>query len=63
MEKGKYVETPRFGRVKIAEVFSGAAEAERAGFTEPTHYDAGAWRIVGRHIGINRMEFGAVAVN
>lgn len=38
MKKGDYVNTPRFLKVKIEEVYNSEAEARNAGFTETTHY-------------------------
>ncbi len=38
MEKGDYVNTPRFRRVRIEEVYDCESDARNAGFTETTHY-------------------------
>ena len=38
MKKGDYVDTPRFLKVRIEEVYNSEAEARKAGFTETTHY-------------------------
>ena len=59
MEKGDYVHTPRFLKVKITDVLT-AKEANEKGFTEPTHYDNMNFDILGKNIGENRMIFAAV---
>jgi len=60
MKIGDYVETPRFLKVRISEVFDDLSEAHKQGFTEPTHFE-GDHHILGRIIGDNRMTFAAVA--
>ena len=55
---GDYVETPRFLRCRISEVFDTHDEAFAAGFNEPTHY-RGAFQVRGKFIGMNRMIFAA----
>lgn len=57
MKKGDYVITPRFLRVKIEKVFRNKKNAQKAGFTEPTHYDDKAFGVLGKNIGVNRMIF------
>jgi hypothetical protein len=58
---GEYINTPRFCRVRIAEIFNSTTTATRNGFTEPTHYDKAAYfDILGKNIGENRMEFALV---
>lgn len=59
MKAGDYVETPRFCKVKIKEVFETRTTAMEFGFEEPTHYE-GEYEILGKHIGMNRMIFAAV---
>ena len=56
-----YVETPRFGKVKIEKVLK-PSEAREQGYTEPTHYD-GSYDVRGKHIGTNRMTFAVVYKN
>ena len=53
------IKTPRFLEVRIIAIFGKKADAEKLGFTEPTHYD-GEFKVYGRHIGTNRMDFAAV---
>jgi hypothetical protein len=59
MKKGDCVDTPRFCKVKIEEVFESSAIAREQGFYEPTHY-SGAYEVLGKHTGTNRMVFAAV---
>jgi len=58
MQTGEWVNTPRFLKVKIQEVFENINELYKAGYTEPTHYD-GEYRIQGKSTGINTMVFAA----
>ena len=60
MKKGDYVETPRFLKVRIQEVYQDNAQALKDGYTEPTHYRSEDYHIRGKHIGINRMWFAAI---
>ena len=62
MNVGDSVKTPRFLTVKIQEVFSSVIDMEKAGYTEPTHYD-GLYEIKGKHIGENRMIFAAAMLH
>ncbi len=59
IKKGDYIKTPRFCTVRIAEIFNSRGEAERAGWTEPTHYQdpAGEYGILGRSYKLNHMDF------
>ena len=60
MNKGDWINTPRFLKVKIAEVLT-RAEAYDAGYTEPTHYrDDPDYDIYGKNSGEYRMVFAAV---
>ena len=59
MKQGDYVITPRFGNVRIAEVFDNMKDAIEAGYTEATHYE-GEYEILGKNIGINRMRFAGI---
>lgn len=60
MEKGQYVQTPRFLEVKIEEVFESVKEAEKKGYVEGTDYRDPDWHVRGRFLGENRMCFAAV---
>jgi|GEM_PF-1903351 len=60
MEIGSYVETPRFLKVRIDEVFESGEEARRNGYTEPTHYVDEHYNILGKNIALNRMIFAGV---
>ena len=59
MVKGDYIYTPRFSRVRIAEVFENMEIAKANGYTEPTHYE-GEYDVLGKSTGIDRMVFCAV---
>ena len=48
MKKGDYVNTPRFCKVKIDEVFASRQDAAMAGYTEPTHYHDGEYSVYGK---------------
>ena len=53
------IKTPRFLEVQIIAIFGKADDAEKLGFTETTDYD-GEFKVYGRHIGTNLMDFAAV---
>lgn len=63
MKKGDWVDTPRFLKVQIEEVFSSVTEARQNGYTEPTHYK---WQhndgfdVLGKNIDRETMQFAAV---
>ena len=60
MEKGKYILTPRFGRVKIEEVYSSESEARKEGYTETAHYwDDPEYGIYGKSLDMYHMQFAA----
>ncbi len=59
MKKGDYIQTPRFLRVQISEVFESEDDARATGFTEPTHYRDPAYGIYGKNIGQYEMIFAA----
>jgi len=59
IKKGDYIETPRFLKVQIQKVFKSEANARKAGYYQPTHYDNYMYGIFGKHIGVNRMIFAA----
>jgi hypothetical protein len=61
IKKGDYVKTPRFLTVRIEEVFENMEDAWEQDYKETTHYkDDGDYEILGKHIGTNRMIFGAI---
>lgn len=60
MELDKWIDTPRFLKVKISAIFARSDDSAECGYTEPTHYDSPDWDIRGKHIGTNRMVFAAI---
>lgn len=61
MKIGDCVQTPRFLKVKISEIFENRNEACNAGFKEPTHYNfENDGNVLGKSIGENRMIFAYV---
>lgn len=62
MKKGDYIQTPRFLRVRIEEVFACPEELSEAGYNEPTHYKGDDHVICGKSIGENRMVFAAARI-
>ena len=56
---GSRIETPRFLGVRIIAIFGKEADARNLGFTETTDY-SGEFKVYGRHIGTNLMDFAAV---
>lgn len=61
MKVGDWIQTPRFCRVRIKEVFNSEAEAMEAGYEEPTYYDKGeGWTIFGKSLDEYHMVFAAV---
>ena len=60
MKVGDMVNTPRFLKVRIAEVFDNEGVARKEGFYEPTHYESPDYKINGKHTGTNMMIFAAV---
>jgi hypothetical protein len=54
------VETPRFLKVKILATFATEDLARECGFTEPTDYNKEYCKILGKHVGLNRMVFASV---
>ena len=58
MKKEDYVDTPRFLKVKIEEVYSSEAETRKAGFTETTHYwNDPEFGVYGKSLDMYHMEF------
>jgi hypothetical protein len=62
MKKGDYIKTPRFLTVKIADVFENMEIAKEQGYKEPTHFEDENYKILGKHIGVNRMTFAAIKI-
>lgn len=60
MNKGEWIDTPRFCKVQIEEVYNNNTQAWNEGYTEPTHYRDNEYHIRGKHIGTNRMIFAAI---
>lgn len=60
MKNGDYVYTPRFCTVKIEEVFESEMAANDAGYTEPTYYSDGEYKILGKSLDMYHMKFAAV---
>lgn len=58
---GDTILTPRFLNVTIEEVFETERELREAGYTETTHFEDPdrPYRVNGKHIGPNRMQFAA----
>lgn len=56
---GDYAQTPRFCNVEITAVLF-EDDAQKLGFTEPTHVDDKPYKILGRSLGNNRMDFAVV---
>lgn len=54
---GEYIRTPRFGQVRVKEVFTSYWDMISEGYKEPTHF-IGEYEIKGKSIGVNRMVFG-----
>ncbi len=61
LKVGDLVETPRFLKVRISEVFDSVQEARKAGFVESTDY-RGDFKILGKSIDLYHMVFAAVRV-
>jgi hypothetical protein len=61
MKIGDFIKTPRFLKVRIAEVFQTEREARKNGYTEPTHYEDDDYSIFGKVTGPNTMIFAAAA--
>lgn len=59
MLKGDYVNTPRFGTVRISDTFDTKEDAKENGYTEPTHYQ-GSHIVLGKLTRMNHMVFAAV---
>ena len=60
MKTGDYVNTPRFLKVRIENIFESHSIAKENGYNEPTHYDSEEYDIHGKHIGTNQMLFSAI---
>lgn len=61
MKVGDWIDTPRFCKVEIEQVFEDRREAYKNGFTEPTHYRSDPeWDVLGKSIDMCHMTFAAV---
>ena len=60
IKTGDYIETPRFLKVRIAEVYTDNDKALNDGYVEPTHYRDEEYVIRGKHTGKNMMIFAAI---
>lgn len=60
MKEGSYVQTPRFGQVRIQEVFDSRAEAWKKGYREETYVTTNdGYGVAGKTMGYNLMVFAA----
>lgn len=57
MKDGDRVYTPRFCTVIIERVFNNPMEAQKEGFTEPTHFHKNGWTVFGKSLDMYHMEF------
>lgn len=58
MSEGSYVMTPRFGQVKINEMFASEQDARIAGYVETAHYwDDPEYGILGKSLDMYHMIF------
>jgi hypothetical protein len=62
MKVGDFVYTPRFCTVKIKEVYTDESQALKDGYLEPTYYKDSQYKIYGKHIGTNTMDFAAIQI-
>lgn len=60
MKIGDWIDTPRFCKVKIKDIFDDIDKCYQAGYIEPTYYKGYDYEILGKIIGLNRMTFAAV---
>ncbi len=60
MKKGDLVNTPRFLKVEIEDVFESASQAYEAGYKEPTHYRSEEYDVLGKSLDGYHMVFAAV---
>ena len=64
MNIGDMVSTPRFRNVPISRIFDSVEEAREEGFLVPTYYnEPTGFKVLGRSLGLNRMDFCAACVN
>lgn len=59
MKKAEWVDTPRYGKVQIADVYESLADARAQGYTEPTHYKDENYAVLGKSTRKDRMVFAA----
>lgn len=60
MKKGDWVNTPRFCKVKIENIYKNKQTAYANGFTEPTYYDGVDHDVFGKSLDMYHMIFAAV---
>lgn len=60
MELGTRIVTPRFCTVMISAIFENPEDAEKCGYTVPTHAVLPDWDIKGKSIDMYHMEFAAI---
>lgn len=64
MKKGDYIQTRRFGKVRIEDVYDSEFKARMAGYTETTHYwDDEDYGIYGKSLDMYHMVFAAFRKN
>ncbi len=64
MKKGDFVQTRRFGKVRIEDIYDSEFKARMAGYTETTHYwDDVDYGIYGKSLDMYHMEFAAFRKN
>lgn len=61
MKIGDWIDTPRFCKVRIDEIFESISEARESGYKEPTHY-RGEYKILGKSIDGYHMVFAAAKI-
>lgn len=59
MNIGDRIFTPRFCTVTIKEMFPDRQSATEQGYTEPTYYEHPEYKVVGKSLGMYRMQFAA----
>ena len=59
MKPGDLVSVPRFGLVKIDNVYANYHECYRRGYKELTYFDSEEWGIIGKVIATNTITFAA----
>jgi len=62
MKIGDWIDTPRFCKVKIKDIFDDIDKCYQAGYIEPTHFKGYGYEILGKHTGSNTMTFAALKI-